>query len=164
MKGKTETIIVKGMFCANCERRVQKALLFLPGVQSAAASFSEETVKVTYDETVVRPQLLRQEIEKLGYETAADSSRNIQIVSVLIIMFITTLVAVYGAKYIGKAQIIAVVCLAILSVWIAIRIFSLVSFKDICCVADTICCDIGYERMSDAFYIMIPVAIIHLCC
>ena len=55
----------------------------------------------------------------------------VMIVSVLIIMFITTLVSVFGAKYIGKAQIIAVVCLAILSVWIAIRIFSLVSFKDI---------------------------------
>lgn len=90
---RTEMILVKGMFCANCERRVQKALLSLPGVQSAVASFSEETVKVAYDETVVRPQLLRQEIEKLGYETAADSSRNIQIVSVLIILLAMYVIA-----------------------------------------------------------------------
>ena len=53
------------------------------------------------------------------------------IISVFIILLITTFVSVYGAKYIGKAQIVAVVCLAILSVWIGIRIFSLVSFSDI---------------------------------
>lgn len=53
------------------------------------------------------------------------------IVSVLIILSITTFVSVYGAKFIGKAQIVAVACLAVLSVWIAVRIFSLVSFADI---------------------------------
>ena len=53
------------------------------------------------------------------------------IISVFIILLITTFVSVYGAKYIGKAQIVAVACLAILSVWIGIRIFSLVSFSDI---------------------------------
>ena len=47
---RTETILVKGMFCTNCERRVQEALLSLPGVKSAEASFSEEKVTVIYDE------------------------------------------------------------------------------------------------------------------
>ena len=46
MKPKTETILVQGMFCANCERRVQEALLSLPGVTSAKASFPEEKVTI----------------------------------------------------------------------------------------------------------------------
>ena len=83
---RTETILVKGMFCTNCERRVQAALLSVPGVKSAAASFSEETVTVTYDEGTVRTSRLKEEIEQLGYETVPDSGRYIQIASVLIIL------------------------------------------------------------------------------
>ena len=74
------------MFCTNCEKRVQEALLSLPGVKSAAASFTNETVIVVYDEGVVQSALLKQEIEKLGYETVSDRNRYIQIVSVLIIL------------------------------------------------------------------------------
>ena len=77
---RTETILVKGMFCTNCERKVQEALLSLPGVRSAAASFTEETVTVLYDVKQVSSHLMKQEIEKLGYETVSDSSRYIQIV------------------------------------------------------------------------------------
>ncbi len=82
---RTETILVKGMYCTNCERKVQEALLSLPGVQSADASFTDETVTVVYDGTQVSSRLMKQEIEKLGYETVSDSSRYIQIVSILII-------------------------------------------------------------------------------
>ena len=89
----TETIFVKGMFCANCERRVQEALLSLPGVRSASASFAEETVTVTYDEKSVSKDRLRAEIEKLGYETVSDSSRYIQTASVLIILLALYVIA-----------------------------------------------------------------------
>ena len=53
MKPKTETILVQGMFCANCERCVQEALLSLPGVVSAKASFSEGKVTFVYDENMI---------------------------------------------------------------------------------------------------------------
>ena len=65
----------------------------LPGVQSAAASFTEETVTVAYDEGLVQSQRLKQEIEKLGYETVSDSGRHIQIVSVLIILMALYVIA-----------------------------------------------------------------------
>ena len=89
----TETINVKGMFCTNCEKRVQKALLSLPGVESAAASFSEEKVIVTYDEGSVPLSRLKQEIENLGYETVSDGSRYIQTASVLIILLALYVIA-----------------------------------------------------------------------
>ena len=90
---RTDTISVKGMFCTNCEKRVQKALLAIPGVRAAAASFAEETVIVTYDEEMVQLHALKQEIEKLGYETISDSSRYIQIASVLIILLALYVIA-----------------------------------------------------------------------
>lgn len=90
---RTETIFVKGMFCTNCEKRVQKALLSLSGVHSADASFTEEIVTVVYDEKLVQSQRLKQEIEKLGYETVSDSSRYVQIVSVLIILLASYVIA-----------------------------------------------------------------------
>ena len=92
---RTETIPVKGMFCTNCERKVQDALLSLPGVQSTDASFAEETVTVIYDEKQVSSRLLKQEIEKLGYEIVSDNSRYIQIVSILIILLALYVIAGY---------------------------------------------------------------------
>lgn len=51
-------------------------------------------------------------------------SRFMIFISVLIIMTITGVIAIYGgAKTIGVAQNIAVVCLIVLSVWITIQIF-----------------------------------------
>lgn len=90
---RTETILVKGMFCTNCEKRVREALLSLPGVRSADASFAEETVAVIYDGKQVSSRLMKQEIEKLGYETVSDSSRYIQIVSILIILLALYVIA-----------------------------------------------------------------------
>ena len=39
---KTRTIHIRGMFCEHCETRIRKALLSLPGVEEAEASFEKE--------------------------------------------------------------------------------------------------------------------------
>ena len=53
-------------------------------------------------------------------------------ISVLIILGITSVIAIYGgAKLLGIAQNIAVVCLIVLSVWIAIQLFRTFTFSDI---------------------------------
>ena len=90
---RTEKILVKGMFCTNCERTVQEALVSLSGVQSASACFTKETVTVTYVEEQVSSRLLKQEIEKLGYETVSDSSRHTQIISILLILLALYVIA-----------------------------------------------------------------------
>lgn len=54
------------------------------------------------------------------------------ILSVLIILGITSLIAIYGgAKLLGIAQNVAVVCLIVLSVWIMIQLFRSFSWSDI---------------------------------
>lgn len=65
----------------------------------------------------------------ISYFTGGDiySPSNI-IISVSLIMLVSTVTAVYGAKYISKAQIIAVACLVALSLWISYKVFTLVSF------------------------------------
>jgi len=53
-------------------------------------------------------------------------------ISVLIILAITSVIAIYGgAKLIGIAQNIAVICLIVLSVWITVQVFRTFSFSDI---------------------------------
>ena len=59
-------------------------------------------------------------------------SNTMIVLSVLIILGVTSAIAVYGgAKLLGLAQNIAMVCLVVLSIWIAIQLFRTFSFSDI---------------------------------
>lgn len=54
------------------------------------------------------------------------------VISILIILAITSIIAILGgAKLIGIAQNIAVVCLIVLSVWITVQVFRSFSLRDI---------------------------------
>ena len=90
---RTEIIKVKGMFCTNCESRIQKTLGNINGVTSAVADYQKEEVKVTYIDDKVTIEALKKEIVKLGYETASDSDRYIQVVSILIILLAAYVIA-----------------------------------------------------------------------
>ncbi|MBQ9609695.1 MAG: sulfite exporter TauE/SafE family protein [Lachnospiraceae bacterium] len=90
---RTEIIKVKGMFCTNCESRIQKTLGNINGVTSAVADYQKEEVKVTYIDDKVTIEDLKKEIVKLGYETASDSDRYIQVVSILIILLAAYVIA-----------------------------------------------------------------------
>lgn len=54
----TEEVTVKaeGMYCVNCEARVESALGGLEGVQSVSADRKSETAHVTYDPAKVTPE------------------------------------------------------------------------------------------------------------
>lgn len=54
----TEEVTVKagGMYCVNCEQRVESALGGLEGVQSVTADRKSETAVVTYDPAKVTPE------------------------------------------------------------------------------------------------------------
>ena len=58
---------VTGMTCASCVRRVEKALLKVPGVQNAAVNLATEKATVTFDTTTATPDMLRTAVEKAGY-------------------------------------------------------------------------------------------------
>jgi Cu+-exporting ATPase len=66
----TTSLLVQGMTCASCVRRVEKALRAVPGVQDAAVNFATSQAQVTYDPRGANPDAFTAAIEKAGYEVA----------------------------------------------------------------------------------------------
>lgn len=67
MNEKTERIAIKDMTCLSCEQRIEKALLTLPGVAAAAASYPDNNVQVTYDAERLSREDVIAAIEAAGY-------------------------------------------------------------------------------------------------
>jgi Cu+-exporting ATPase len=66
---------IKGMTCASCVRRVERALGKVEGVGTATVNFASETARVTLDADVAIEALVAA-VEKAGYE-ATESSADI---------------------------------------------------------------------------------------
>ena len=68
MFGKTKivTFEVQGMMCNHCKAHVEKALMGIKGVKSAAADVESKTVTVTVKESVAE-QMLRDAVRAAGY-------------------------------------------------------------------------------------------------
>ena len=65
---KTETYTVHNMSCGSCVKRVQKALAEADGVTEAAVSLEGKSATVTFDESQITPQELKETVDDLGYE------------------------------------------------------------------------------------------------
>jgi Cu+-exporting ATPase len=61
------TIPVKGMTCAACQARVQRALQATPGVLDASVNLMLKNAAVTYDPMVTSPIVLVEAIRETGY-------------------------------------------------------------------------------------------------
>ncbi|MGH2796377.1 MAG: heavy metal translocating P-type ATPase, partial [Thermoleophilaceae bacterium] len=61
------TFPVTGMTCASCVRRIEKALIKVPGVAEASVNLATEKARVHYDPSSTGPQALRAAVEKAGY-------------------------------------------------------------------------------------------------
>jgi P-type Cu+ transporter len=73
------SLLVSGMTCASCVRRVERGLEKVEGVHSANVNLATERATVSYDPEVVRPDDLRAAVEKAGYgvdELQTDSASN----------------------------------------------------------------------------------------
>ncbi|QGZ39065.1 Cu+-exporting ATPase [Pseudoduganella flava] len=66
----TQDVRVKGMSCASCVGRVEKALAAVPGVRRASVNLATETARVESDDTLPF-DALRAAVEKAGYEAEA---------------------------------------------------------------------------------------------
>lgn len=64
---KTIECAIGGMHCSSCAMNIDGALEDLPGVVSADTSYAKAVTKVTYDETQVRLEKIKQAIEAEGY-------------------------------------------------------------------------------------------------
>ncbi|MFT3764290.1 MAG: heavy metal translocating P-type ATPase [Minicystis sp.] len=59
---------IRGMTCASCVRRVERALRGAPGVAEASVNFATERASVRYDPAATTPERLAQVVEEAGYE------------------------------------------------------------------------------------------------
>jgi Cu+-exporting ATPase len=60
------TLALEGMTCASCAARIERTLNKVEGVE-ATVNFATETASVTYDATLVEPELLVGAVERIGY-------------------------------------------------------------------------------------------------
>ena len=58
---------VSGMSCSGCEMKVERILLKLNGVKDVKASFSGNTVNITYDNKAVSIGAMASSLGKAGY-------------------------------------------------------------------------------------------------
>ncbi len=62
-------LIVQGMTCASCVRRVERALLAVPGVQGATVNLATHQARVIFDPSGTTPDRLADAIVAAGYES-----------------------------------------------------------------------------------------------
>ncbi|KAB2884535.1 MAG: heavy-metal-associated domain-containing protein, partial [Kofleriaceae bacterium] len=62
-------LIVQGMTCASCVRRVERALLAVPGVKEATVNLATHQARVTYDPQGTTTDRLTDAIVAAGYES-----------------------------------------------------------------------------------------------
>ncbi|PCJ73538.1 MAG: copper-translocating P-type ATPase [Rhodobacteraceae bacterium] len=67
----TTSFQIEGMTCASCVGRVEKALLAVPGVDTASVNLATETAQVSYDDTVNTADITKT-LADVGYPAAVE--------------------------------------------------------------------------------------------
>lgn len=65
------TLNVQGMTCGHCKMSVEGALKKLEGVSSAEVNLDAGQVKVTFDESKINVNVMKEAIEEQGYDVEA---------------------------------------------------------------------------------------------
>ncbi len=68
------TLLIQGMTCASCVRRVEKALVKVPGVQEANVNLATEKAHVVFDPAVANLDQLNTAVERAGYKVGEMAS------------------------------------------------------------------------------------------
>jgi Cu+-exporting ATPase len=68
---------IEGMTCASCVRRIEKALIKVPGVQEASVNLATEQARVHFDPATVNLDQLRGAVERAGYQVGATPATQI---------------------------------------------------------------------------------------
>ncbi len=72
----TQTLAVRGMTCAACSARVEKALSKLDGVENASVNLASERATVVYDPVRIRLSAIKAAVVKAGYEALDAEGQN----------------------------------------------------------------------------------------
>lgn len=67
----SKTLDVKGMTCGHCKMSVEGALKELEGVSTVEVDLTAGHVKVSYDESKVTIDSMRDAVEEQGYDVVA---------------------------------------------------------------------------------------------
>ena len=59
-------LIIEGMSCMHCQRRVKQSLEAVSGVESVEVSLEENTAKITHSQNTAKEQLI-EAVEEAGY-------------------------------------------------------------------------------------------------
>ncbi|WP_173915718.1 copper ion binding protein [Halobacillus sp. Marseille-Q1614] len=62
------TLQVNGMTCGHCEKSVKEALTSLEGVYGANVDVDSGRVEVSFDESYVSKDMMKEAVEAQGYE------------------------------------------------------------------------------------------------
>ena len=99
---KTSQLTIHGMHCFGCEEVINEAVKSLQGIHKANASYRQQTLDVSYDNTLVDEAAIRLSIEAKGYgisDTVPTKSRKLQ----QTLIFLLLLAVVGGVAFWGKS-------------------------------------------------------------
>lgn len=65
---KSESYTISGMTCAACAKAAERAVKKLEGVSEASVNFATEKLNLSYDESKVSPQNIKDAVAKAGYQ------------------------------------------------------------------------------------------------
>ena len=71
MKG---TINICGMTCGHCQKRVSDAISNVKGIEAVNVSLEDENATITYDDSLMNLNEIKQAVENAGYEVCHDRS------------------------------------------------------------------------------------------
>lgn len=71
MKVMEETLNVQGMTCGHCKMSVEGALKKIDGVSAAEVNLDAGNVKVTFDESKINVETMKEAVEDQGYDVSA---------------------------------------------------------------------------------------------
>jgi len=94
---------IEGMSCANCEQRIERTLLSLPGVMRARVSLRDGAATLTFDPAVLTDAQIVQAVEKLGYRVGA-ASRGTQRVGGVLVLIVALFVLI---QMLGASQLVS---------------------------------------------------------
>lgn len=80
------TLKVKGMFCSNCELKIEKNLSKCDGILDVKASFNNEEVNITFDKDIMKQKEIEKLINDLDYEVVHKKKINVESIYILIII------------------------------------------------------------------------------
>ena len=111
---------IRGMTCAACAKRVEKAIAKLEGVTEVNVNFATEKAFVTYDQHKVRVSEMKEAVVKAGYqplevrETEAedeDRARKEKEIKTLWRKFLVAAIFAFPLLYIAMVPMIKVISL-----------------------------------------------------